>query len=198
VLGSWCWVLVRGAGCGALQALPAAFPAGVALSAYSPARCAESGGTRRASILATARPVGVRHHEELRAWQQCHAVRERLRAITARREWQADLDLRSQIRRAIRSACGNVAEGFWRYGHREFAHYVTIARGSLGELQSHLTEAASDGLLTAEEHRILGIETKRALESLTGLLKYLRQTRTPPPPRGRKNDQDLIRDPEVG
>ncbi len=123
--------------------------------------------------------MGVRHHQELRAWQQCHAVRERLRVITARREWQGDLNLRSQVRRAIRSACGNVAEGFWRYGHREFAHYVTIARGSLGELESHLIEAAGAGLLTAEEHASLSLDTTLARESVTGLLKYLRRSQAP-------------------
>jgi four helix bundle protein len=95
--------------------------------------------------------MGARHHEELRAWRLCDGVRQRLRRITARQEWRADLDLRSQVRRAIRSACGNISEGFWRYRHPEFAHFVTIARGSLGELLSHLSEATGDGLLTVDE-----------------------------------------------
>jgi len=125
--------------------------------------------------------MGARDPHELRAWQRCYAVRRRLLPILRRREWYDDPDLRSQIRRAIRSACSNVSEGFWRYQHPEFAHFVKIARASLGELRGHLEEAAELGLLTSEESQTLDVETDAALRSVTRLMIYLRSTKTPPP-----------------
>jgi four helix bundle protein len=127
--------------------------------------------------------MGVRDPHELRAWQRCYAVRRRLLPILRRPEWYADQDLRSQIRRAIRSACSNVSEGFWRYQHPEFAHFVKIARSSLGELRGHLEEAAESNLITPEESHALDVETDAALRSVTRLLIYLRSTKTPSPTR---------------
>ena len=121
----------------------------------------------------------ARHHEELEAWQLCDAIRQRLGPIVARRDWRADVDLRSQVRRAARSACSNVAEGFWRYKHPEFAHFVKIARASLAELLSHFTEAARDGLLSPEEHQSLVNDTDVALKVTGGLMYYLLTTPTP-------------------
>jgi four helix bundle protein len=54
--------------------------------------------------------------------------------LTERDGIRSDGDFCGQARRAANSACRNLAEGFWRYSHREFAHFVNIARGSLGEL----------------------------------------------------------------
>ena len=72
-----------------------------------------------------------------------------------------------------------MSEGFWRYKHPEFAHYVRMARGSLGELLSHFAEAAEDGLLTVEEQQSLVKDTNEALRVLGGLMRYLLATKTP-------------------
>jgi four helix bundle protein len=130
--------------------------------------------------------MGVRHHRELEAWQLCDALRQRLLVMTSRAAWNADWDLRLQVRRAIRSACGNTAEGFWRYRHTEFAYFVSIARGSLGELSSHLKEAVASGFVTPDEHLAVEAELDAARDAVSGLLRYLQRTKEPPPrkPRG--------------
>jgi four helix bundle protein len=44
----------------------------------------------------------------------------------------------AQIRRAATSIPANIAEGFGRWNSREFARFLSIASGSLRELNTHL------------------------------------------------------------
>ena len=51
------------------------------------------------------------------------------------------------LRRAARSVAANIAEGFWRYHHADFARFLNIALGSLGEAEDHLESAKTSGLI---------------------------------------------------
>jgi four helix bundle protein len=46
--------------------------------------------------------------------------------------------LASQVRRAAVSIPSNIAEGHCRHGRREFAHHLSIALGSLGEVETQM------------------------------------------------------------
>jgi four helix bundle protein len=49
--------------------------------------------------------------------------------------------LTSQVRRAVTSIPANITEGYGRIHRREYIHHVSIARGSLMELETHLMVA---------------------------------------------------------
>ena len=66
--------------------------------------------------------------------------------ITRSREFQEDLRFRSQIRSASVSMISNISEGFERGGNREFTNFLSIAKGSNGELYSQLVVAADQGV----------------------------------------------------
>jgi four helix bundle protein len=69
---------------------------------------------------------------ELRAWQLARQLKVEVdEAILAKPEAQADRRFYDQLSDAVRSAPRNLAEGFGRYHHREFAHFTRIARSSL-------------------------------------------------------------------
>jgi four helix bundle protein len=55
--------------------------------------------------------------------------------------------LSSQLRRAATSVSANVAEGYARYGGAEFARGLSIAMGSLGEVDALLLLAHDLGYL---------------------------------------------------
>jgi len=83
----------------------------------------------------------IRHHDDLRAYQLCCTLRKEVSAIFARPGVKAESRFRDDFKAALDSGPNNIAEGFWRYSHPEFARFVVIARGSLGECLSHLDRA---------------------------------------------------------
>ena len=83
--------------------------------------------------------------------------------------------LTSQVRRAAVSIPSNIAEGHGRTGPREFAHHVSIAFGSLCELETQLLIAERLGYLSTQrvEPVMAAIADVRRL--LRGLLRSLRE-----------------------
>jgi four helix bundle protein len=124
--------------------------------------------------------MGVRHHRELESWQLANQVRAAILELTGRDVIKKDLDFCGQARRAANSACRNTAEGFWKYGHAEFARFINIAKGSLGELLDSTDEALQKRYIGKPEYEQLNLLIERALKAAGGLHAYLIDNPTPP------------------
>jgi four helix bundle protein len=61
--------------------------------------------------------------------------------------------LTTQIRRAAASIPANIAEGYERSHRGEYLHFLSIARGSLGELETHLLLSERLGLVNEDDLR---------------------------------------------
>ena len=68
-----------------------------------------------------------------------------------------------------------IAEGYGRYGHREFANFVNIARASQLETQTNLILARDRNFLSPEEFDRIWAISEEAVAATTGLLKHLRR-----------------------
>ncbi len=123
--------------------------------------------------------MGAKHHEEIVAWQLANELQCAIFEATARGAASQDFKFCNQIRGASSSVSANIAEGFWRYTHREFARFLRIARGSLGEAQNHLRTAKQRGYLTEAEFRSLCRLSVRAFVATTRLMTYLRNNPDP-------------------
>lgn len=82
---------------------------------------------------------------------------------------------------AARSVPNNIAEGFGRYHHREFAQFVRIALGSLQELRDQMHDAHQRRYISEAEWLAVETTIRRAIASCAGLERYLRTTHAPLP-----------------
>jgi len=71
--------------------------------------------------------------------------------LTRKPEFTKDYPMVSQIRRASFSVTANIVEGFERNGNREFVHFLTIAKGSAGEIRDHLYTALDEAYISQKE-----------------------------------------------
>jgi four helix bundle protein len=85
-----------------------------------------------------------------------------------------DFGLRDQIRRAGVSIMSNIAEGFERSGSREFAQFLSIAKGSTGEVRSQLYVALDQEYVAQAEFERLIAGVNETARMINGLMSYLR------------------------
>ncbi|MGH7148411.1 MAG: four helix bundle protein [Nitrospiraceae bacterium] len=79
--------------------------------------------------------------------------------------------LTDQIRRAVSSVPGNVAEGAARQTKKEFINYLHMAQGSLSELDTHLELSRRLGYLAQESWASLDKQVERIDKMLSGLIR---------------------------
>jgi four helix bundle protein len=94
-------------------------------------------------------------YRDLIAWRKAmHLVRE---IYDATRLFPRDelYGLTSQLRRAAVSVPSNIAEGQARFSSKEFAHFLSQARGSLVEIETQILIAQDLGYLPATKTRLL-------------------------------------------
>jgi four helix bundle protein len=82
--------------------------------------------------------VSIQSFRDLVAWQRAMDLAEGVYHATS--TWPRDevFGLTAQVRRAAVSVMANIAEGHGRTGSREFLHHLSIADGSLSEVEAHL------------------------------------------------------------
>jgi four helix bundle protein len=78
-----------------------------------------------------------------------------------------------RIAKTLLSVYSNFGEGFERDGNREFAQFVAIAKGSIGETRAQLIYALDFGYLEPEIFSELDQLGKAATKCLGGLIHYL-------------------------
>jgi four helix bundle protein len=116
---------------------------------------------------------GFESPEQFDAWQLAWELKERVYAFTARPLASRDGKFCEEIRKSVRSAPDNISEGFYRFNPVDFANFVRIARGSLGEARNQLRHAHAQKYLNDAEFGELSKLCRRAMGAATGLRIYL-------------------------
>ena len=70
----------------------------------------------------------------------------------------------------------NIAEGFERNGTGEFLQFLSIAKGSVGELKSQMYIAYDQHYLDKTEFDRLSATTSKIGNMIGGVMEYLRKT----------------------
>jgi four helix bundle protein len=126
--------------------------------------------------------VKIERFEELEAWKRSREVAKLIYQLSGSANFGRDLGLKDQIRRAAVSIPSNIAEGFERDGNKEFLQFLSIAKGSCGEVRSQLYIALDQQYLTKTQFDSASNQLTELSRMLSGLIKYLRNSEL----RGRK------------
>jgi len=113
-----------------------------------------------------------RKHHELLAWQQAIKLVEAVYLATRPFPKEEIYGLTAQIRREAISIPSNIAEGAARSARKEFLHFLSMARGSLSEIETQLIIAQDLGYLKSDAEIFQFLDKVFAL--VGGLMKSLR------------------------
>lgn len=92
----------------------------------------------------------IQNYRDLIVWQKGMALAKEVYRLSIRFPRDERYGLTSQLRRAALSVPSNIAEGHARQG-REFCSFLSIARGSLAEVETQLLFSVEVGYLSADE-----------------------------------------------
>ncbi|MDQ2664942.1 MAG: four helix bundle protein [Gemmatimonadota bacterium] len=110
---------------------------------------------------------------QLLVWQKAHDLSlrvDQLAKVLKRRK----PSLAKQIERAADSVTANIAEGRGRETDADFAHFVSIAIGSVTEVEHHLQRAYDGELIAHADYADLTASCIRIRRMLIGLRRTLR------------------------
>lgn len=114
--------------------------------------------------------------EDLKVWQKARALNVKVYQLTLNETFSKDFGLKNQIRNASVSISSNIAEGFERNGNKEFSQFLSIAKGSAGEVRSQLYLAKDLEYIPEENLQTLVDDLKEISKMLNGLIRYLKET----------------------
>ncbi len=118
-----------------------------------------------------------RRHHDLLAWQQAIDLVAAVYAATHEFPKHELYALTGQMRRAAISVASNIAEGAARSSKKEFLHFLSMARGSLSELETQFIIAEKLKYIDSESEIFTRLDREFGL--VGGLMKSLRPQEDP-------------------
>jgi four helix bundle protein len=94
----------------------------------------------------------IKSLEDLEIFQLARSHADEISAIASRPCMRKDDELQKQMLDCSASVGARIAEGFGQGTDRHCAHFQRIARGSVNEMQNHLSVALGRKYITAAEH----------------------------------------------
>jgi four helix bundle protein len=118
---------------------------------------------------------GVRSFEALRIFQAAGKLCNEIWSMTRTGPACKDLAFSNQVRRSALSILANIAEGFARNSRNEFGQFLSIAKGSCGEVRAQLLVALDQQYISEPQHKRVQNACIRLSSGIAKLMIYLRQ-----------------------
>ena len=118
----------------------------------------------------------IQKFEDIVAWQKARELTREVYAHSKTGAFAKDFGLKDQIQRASVSIMGNVAEGFDRGGDKEFIQFLSVSKGSCGEVKSHLYVALDQQYINSTQFNQLYNSADEVGRLLGGFMAYLKQS----------------------
>src|SRR3990172_5489738 len=118
-----------------------------------------------------------KYFEDLEVWKSSRELTGMIYRVTSDGAFSKDFGLRDQIRRASVSIMSNIAEGYERGGNQELIQFLSIAKGSCGEVRCQLYIAGDQDYITQQELKPLIAQCKRISIMISNFMKHLKGSR---------------------
>lgn len=115
--------------------------------------------------------------KSLLAWQKAYEMVIEVYGITKGFPKEENYGLTSQLQRAAVSVPANIAEGYERQHKKEYRQFLSIAKGSLGELETYLLLARDLCYISAEKYESLDSKRRETARILKGLINSLESSK---------------------
>ena len=115
--------------------------------------------------------AAIQSHRDLIVWQKAMDLAENVYGLASRFPSKETYRLGSQITRAVASVPANIAEGNARGTKRDYANFLSVAKGSLMETETFL-------MLAVRLKYITQAEASTAFALVTEVSKMLTSLRT--------------------
>jgi len=120
--------------------------------------------------------ASLKRFEDLEVWQKSREFAKEIYAISRESHLSRDFILRDQIIRSAISIISNIAEGFERGGTGEFVQFLSVAKGSAGELRSQLYIVLDQGYIDENKFKELFEMNTAISRMISRLIEYLRKS----------------------
>ena len=121
--------------------------------------------------------MGITYFEDLEIWKLSRALTNKIYDLTNCGSFSKDYGLRDQIRRAAVSVMSNIAEGYERGGNQELIQFLSIAKGSSGEVRTQLYIALDQRYADEKECEQLIDLFKKLSIMISNFMEYLKGSR---------------------
>jgi len=111
--------------------------------------------------------------KDLIVWQKAYSLILDIYKITKKFPKSETYALTQQLQRAAVSVQANIAEGHERQYKKEYLQFLSIAKGSLTEVETYLLLSKDLAYISAEEYEKLEESRKEIGRLLYGLIKSL-------------------------
>lgn len=118
--------------------------------------------------------MNINSYRDLKVWQAGMDLAEQVYKLTQAFPKQETYGLSSQIQRAAVSVHSNIAEGHGRDSTKEYLHFLSVALGSLHEVETQLILAGRLKYLDQKDLDLVLARMDEAGRMLRGLQKSLK------------------------
>jgi len=115
----------------------------------------------------------IQKFEDLEIWRMARTICQQIEFLIQNTNLKTNYSLKDQIDRSSGSIMDNIAEGFERNGNREFIQFLSIAKGSTGEVKSQSYRAFDKKLISEEQHLKLNEIVELEKNKIGAMMNYL-------------------------
>ena len=115
----------------------------------------------------------IQSYRDLKVWQKALDLADRAYLLSEGLPSHQRYILCSQIERSAASVPANIAEGRMRHSQKDFLYHLSVAKGSLAELETLLFLAQKRGYITEQDLQSLLLDSAEVMKMLHGLKSSL-------------------------